>query len=58
MKHREEKLLAALALAAYWHLSKFKPQGVANTAWAFATVKQPHEKLFATLAKVAEPRLS
>ena len=33
-----EKLLAALARAAELHISDFKPQEIANTAWAFATL--------------------
>ena len=29
-------------------------QGLANTAWAFATVKRPNEKLFTALARAAK----
>ena len=38
-------------MAAERLLSELNSQGVANTAGAFATVKQPHEKLFAGLAR-------
>ena len=33
---------------------EFKPQDFTNTAWAFAMVKQLHQKLFAVLARAAE----
>ena len=49
---------AALARAAERRLSDFNPQDVANSAWAFATVKDRNEKLFAALARAAERRLS
>ena len=51
-------LIAALARAAERRLTHFNPQDVANTAWAFATVKYRDEKLFAALARAAERRLS
>ena len=51
-------LVAALATAAEGRLSEFKPQNVANTAWAFATVNYRDEKLFAALASAAERRLN
>ena len=47
-------LVAALARAAERRLRDFNPQNVANTAWAFATVKYRDEKLFAALAIAAE----
>ena len=50
MKHRYEKLFAALARAAERRLSEFNVQGVANTAWASAIVKHRDEKLFSALA--------
>ena len=34
------------------------PQGLANTAWAFATANRPDEKLFTALAREAERRVS
>ena len=58
MKYRDEKLFAALARVTERRLSHFKPQEVANTAWAFATVNYLDEKLFAVLARAAERRLS
>ena len=39
------------------HLDEFNAQGLANTAWAFATVGQKDEQLFKSLAKMAERRL-
>ena len=39
-------------------MSKFNVQGLANTAWAFATVNYRDEKLMAALAIAAERRLS
>ena len=47
-----------LARAAERRLSEFSPQGIANTACAFATVNYRDEKLFAALAVAAEWRLS
>ena len=38
-------------------LDQFNAQGLANTAWAFATVGQKDELLFKSLAKMAERRL-
>ena len=35
-------------------MSEFKAQNLTNTAWAFAKVKQPDEKLFSALARAAE----
>ena len=58
MNYRDERLFAALAIAAERRLSEFNPQSVANMAWAFATVKRRDEKLFAALAIAAERRLS
>ena len=58
VNYLDEKLSAALAIAAGRRLSKFNLQNVANTAWAFATVNCWDEKPFAALAKVAERRLS
>ena len=58
MNYRDEKLFAALAIAAERRLNKFNPQDVANTAWAFATVSYRDEKLFAALAIAAARRLS
>ena len=39
-------------------MSKFNSQSVANTAWAFATVKHQDEMLFAALVRAVERRLS
>ena len=40
-----EKLFMELARAAEWRIVEFRPQEIANTAWAFATVNQSDEKL-------------
>ena len=50
-------LFAELAKAAERRLSEFKPQELANTAWAFATADHSDEKLFATLACAAKRRV-
>jgi len=47
-----------LAIAVQRRLSEFNQQDVANTAWAFATVKYRDEELFAALAIAADRRLS
>ena len=47
-------LLVALAMTADRRVSEFNRQDLANTAWAFATVGQSDEKLFAALARVAK----
>ena len=39
-------------------MSEFNAQDLANTAWAFATVKQSDEKLFQALASAAERRVN
>ena len=39
-------------------MSEFKPQGLSNTAWAYATVKQLDERLIRALAKAAEQRVN
>ena len=38
-------------------LDEFNAQGLANTAWAFATVSQKDEQLFKLVTKMAERRL-
>ena len=38
-------------------LDQFNAQGLANTAWAFATVGQKDDQLFKALARMAEQRL-
>ncbi len=49
-----DMLVATLSRAAEHRVSEFNAQDVANTAWAFATVKRPDEKLFAALARAAD----
>jgi len=56
--YRDDKLLAALAIAAERRLSEFISQNVANTARAFATVHYRDETLLAALTIAAERRLS
>ena len=43
VRQQDEKLFKALARVAERRLDKFNAQGLANTAWAFATVKQQNE---------------
>ena len=38
-------------------VGNFKPQKLANTAWAFATLGQPDAQLFSALAREAERRV-
>ncbi len=45
-------------MAAERQLGKCNAQELANTAWAFATVRMLDEKLFAALEMAAERRLS
>ena len=51
-------LFAALARAVEQQVRASKAQQLANTAWAFATVKQSYEKPLTNLARAAERRLS
>ena len=44
-------MFATLARATERKVSEFDAQGLANHAWAFATVNQYDEKLFAVLAR-------
>ena len=43
-----------LARVSGLRICQFKPQEIANTAWAFAVANQSEEKLFATLATASE----
>ena len=51
------ELFTAIAKEAKHSLDQFNAQGLANTAWAFATVGQKDELLFNALARMAERRL-
>ena len=51
------ELFAAIAKEAEQRLDQFNAQGLANTAWAFATVGQQDEQLFKALARMSEQRL-
>ena len=46
-----------MARATELRLGDFNVQGLANTAWAFATVSQLHAELFAALARAAQQRM-
>ena len=50
----DELLFATLARAAERCLGEFKPQGLANMAWAFAIADLLDELLLVALAKAAE----
>ena len=54
MKQPHEKLFTVLANEAERRLSEFKPQELANTAWAFATAGKSDASLFRALARAAE----
>ena len=47
-------LFEFLARAAEQRMSDFNVQGIANTAWAFATVRSSDAQLFAALARASE----
>ena len=51
------ELFAAIAKEAKQRLDQFNGQGLANTAWAFATVGQKDDQLFKALPRIAERRL-
>ena len=44
--------------ASAWCVGDFNVQGLANTAWAFATASSSDAQVFAALARAAELRLS
>ena len=50
-------LFSTLARLAEQRMGEFNKQDLANTAWAFATVNRPDEKLFTALARAAEQRM-
>ena len=52
-----EKPFAALAREAVRRLSEFNAQGLANTAWAFATVSHRDEKMLTVFARAVEWRV-
>jgi len=54
VNYRDEKLCAALSIAAERRLSEFTAQNLANTAWAFSAVSYWNEKQYAALAIEAE----
>ena len=54
VSHRDERLFALFARAPERQLSESNAQGIANTAWAVATVKHRDENLLAVLARAAE----
>ena len=56
-KHMGALFTALARAAAEWRMKDFNPQGLANTAWAFATVGHKDERLFSTLAAAAERRI-
>eukprot|EP00747_Dinoflagellata_sp_TGD_P006743 gnl/TRDRNA2_/TRDRNA2_116395_c0_seq1.p2 gnl/TRDRNA2_/TRDRNA2_116395_c0~~gnl/TRDRNA2_/TRDRNA2_116395_c0_seq1.p2 ORF type:complete len:118 (+),score=23.24 gnl/TRDRNA2_/TRDRNA2_116395_c0_seq1:95-448(+) len=59
MKLRDDKLLNALAREAeIMSASELCGQALAMTAWAFATVKQPHARMFAALVAATEQQLN
>ena len=47
-------MFAALATTAQRRMGNFKPQELANTAWAFATADQKDALLFAALSTSAQ----
>ena len=57
MKQPDEKLFKVLARATERRVTECNAQELANSAWAFATVKQLNEQTFTTSARAAEQRL-
>ena len=57
MMATDAQLFTALAREAERRLGDFDPQGLANTAWAFATLGQSDVQLFTALAREAERHL-
>ena len=53
----QDALFTALAAAVPPKLAEFKPQEIATTAWAYATVNIPAPELFAAIAAIAPDRL-
>ena len=47
-----------LARAAEQRMPDLNPQGISNTAWAFATAGTPDAQLFMTLARAAVQRMA
>ena len=54
---KDASLFAALATSAECRMGHFNPQGLANTAWAFAMEGQKDTSLFTVLATAAERRM-
>ena len=52
------RLCLAVAKVMERRVSEFNSQELANTTWAFATVKHREDKLFTALARTAERRMS
>ena len=52
-----KRRLGALARTAELRTGLFKPQNLANTAWAFATMRHSDEELCEALARAAEQRV-
>jgi len=53
----DEPLFAALARASEGRMCNFNSQGLANMAWAFASVGKAGEPFFAALARASEGRM-
>jgi len=51
---QDAQIFNALARIAEGRLDEFNAQGLANTAWAFATVSQQDVQLVNALARMAE----
>ena len=56
-RYAAPELLEAIAAAAVPRLPEFVPQGLANTAWAYATAGHPAPTLFKAIAAAAPSRL-
>ena len=53
----EQTAVCGIGQGLEWRMCKLKPQELANTTWAFATVRQVDEPLFAALARASEGRV-
>ena len=57
MGHKDKELFRALAATAEQRMKDFSSQELANTAWAFTTVRHKFQPFFMALAVAVEQRM-
>ena len=57
MGREDEQLFTALGNVAENHMENFNSQDLANTSWAFATVRRKDKQLFTALSDAAQRRM-